>query len=475
MSSTYTSPAPPRAFLLLVAAGFFMQSLDTTILNTALPVMAQGLQVDALRMQPVIVAYTLTMALLIPASGWLADRFGTRPTYFFAVLVFALGSLLCALSQSLPQLVAARVVQGVGGAMLLPIGRLALLRNVAPERYIAALAMVTIAGQAGPLLGPPLGGWMVQYASWHWIFLINLPIAAFGLWAIRRYMPEDRIDEAPRFDLPGFLLVSVCMISLSLALDTHPDSTRAAWWMPALLATSVAAAAAYVWYARGRPGALFRLSLFREPNFSIGLIGNLLCRIGSNAVPFMLPLMLQLRLGFSPLAAGMMIVPAAIGGLITKRYVAGLVTRYGYRAFLQVNTVLVGASIMAFGLIDASWPLWVQIIPIVVFGASNSMQFAVMNGATLGGLKRADAGSGNSLFSMVQMLATGLGVTISASMMGALTESTGSTASGFSWTFVLLGGVTLLSGLIFRRVRTSPRGAVRDETGRPVPPADQSG
>lgn len=445
---------PSKAFLFLIGAGFFMQGLDTTIVNTALPAIAAGLGESPLQMQPVVVAYTLTMAMLIPASGWLADRFGTRDVYFAAILLFALGSLCCAGAQTLPQLIAARVLQGVGGAMLLPIGRLSLLRSVAPEQYIAALATVTIAGQIGPLLGPPLGGFLAQSASWPWIFLINVPIAFGGLWAVRRFMPEGRLEAAaPSFDAIGFLLVGACMVAFSLALDVPAGEHHADWAM-GLSGISVAAALAYIVHARRRAAPLFRLGLFAERNFGVGLVGNLVCRIGSNAVPFMLPLLLQLQLGFTPLNSGLMLVPAAAGGMIGRRFVTGLIKRYGYHLFLSVNTVVVGLAIAAFGLIEPGVPLALQILAIAIFGASNSMQFAVMNSATLRGLHPSDAGSGNSLFSMAQMLATGLGVTIGAALVNAIGTGLDSTAHGFRWAFIVLGLVTAVSALIFRRMRS---------------------
>src|SRR5580698_2956107 len=204
-----------KALLWIVAAGFFMQALDTTIVNTALPSMAHSLHVAALEMRPVVVAYALVMALLTPASGWLADRFGTRRVYFTAILIFVLGSLFCASAQSLNQLVMARVIQGIGGSMLLPIGRLAVLRSVTGEAYVSALAVISIAGQVGPIVGPTMGGWFVESFTWHWIFLINVPIGALGLLAVHRFLPDDAIADAPPFDFIGGALLSLCMVAFS--------------------------------------------------------------------------------------------------------------------------------------------------------------------------------------------------------------------------------------------------------------------
>ncbi|WP_274620160.1 multidrug transporter subunit MdtD [Herbaspirillum sp. C7C2] len=451
-SDPRSDPITQRALLWIVASGFFMQTLDTTIVNTALPAMARSLGEPVLNMHPVVVAYTLTMASLTPASGWLADRFGTRRMYFAAILLFVVGSILCAVAPTLPMLLAARVVQGLGGSMLLPVGRLAVLRAVPGAQYIAALASISIAGQLGPVVGPVLGGWLVQSLSWHWIFLINVPIGVVGMAAVLRFLPDDSLADTPRFDLLGCALLSACMVAFSLALDVPFDTQRGAW-SAALFLLAAATVLGYWWHARGHARPLFRLGLFGEPNFSIGLAGNLVCRIGSSAVPFLLPLLLQVRLGYSPLHAGMLLLPAAIAGTIAKPWIAPLVKRHGYDRFLLVNTAIVGVSIVSFALITPGWPLAAAIVQLAVFGASNSMQFAAMNSVTLKGLRKDDAGSGNSLFSMVQMLAIGLGVTIGGTMVNAFKSPEGAaTNASFQITFVIVGVITLVSAWVFRRM-----------------------
>jgi EmrB/QacA subfamily drug resistance transporter len=450
-----TRSASHTPLLWIVAVGFFMQALDTTIVNTALPSMARDLHAAPLAMQSIVVAYTLTMALLTPASGWLADRFGTRRVYFISIALFVLGSLACASAHTVNQLVLARVLQGIGGSMLLPIGRLAVLRTISGEAYVAALAMVSVAGQIGPILGPTLGGWFVESFSWHWIFLINVPIGAVGMYAVRRFLPHDAHHDAPPFDFIGCALLSLCMVSFSLALDC-PFQTHRGSWSALLFVIAAASAFAYIPYARRSRNPIFRLALFREPNFSVGLIGNLLCRIGSSAVPFLLPLLMQLELGYSPLHSGLMMIPIAIAATISKRWIARLVKRYGYDTFLLVNTMLVGASIVAFALFSPSFPLAAEIAILALFGASNSMQFAAMNSVTLKGLSIKDAGSGNSLFSMVQTLAIGLGVSIGGSLVQVFQGEFGSAATGFKMSFVCMGVVTLLSGVVFRRLDREP-------------------
>jgi DHA2 family multidrug resistance protein-like MFS transporter len=446
-----TSSSPQKALLWIVASAFFMQTLDTTIVNTALPAMAASLGVSPLSMQPVIVAYSLTMAMLIPASGWLADRFGTRLVYFYAILIFVLGSVFCAFAGSLNQLIAARVIQGIGGSMLLPIGRLAVLRSVSSEQYITALSFISIAGQVGPLFGPTLGGFLVQAASWHWIFLINVPIGVVGLLAVRRFLKSDALAEPLPFDIIGCVLLSVCMVAFSLAMDAPPDAHRGVW-LATGIGVSALSAALYVAHAKRRPHPLFRLGLFREPNFAVGLIGNLVCRIGCAAVPFLLPLLMQLQLGYSPLQSGLMMLPAAIAGVIAKPCIGPLVRRHGYETFLLVNTLVTGLAIMSFAFISPQWPLAIEIVQLAIFGAANSMQFAAMNSVTLKGLKPHDAGAGNGLFSMVQMLAVGLGVTLGGGLVSVFSGQPTGTGTGFALTFLVVGAITLVSAWIFRKL-----------------------
>lgn len=298
------------------------------------------------------------------------------------------------------------------------------------------------------------------------MFLINVPIGIAGMIAVQRYLPANAGTAAPRFDLPGCALVSLSMIAFSLAVDVPAQSHRAAW-SSALFALGLVSALLYVPYARRRPDPLFKLALFREPNFSVGLLGNLVCRIGSSAVPFLVPLLLQLELGYTPLHSGLMMLPAALAGAVAKRWIAPLIHRYGYDTFLLVNTLIVGGSIVAFALISRGTPIVLELAVLAVFGAANSMQFAAMNSVTLKGLSHADAGSGNSLFSMVQMLAMGLGVSIGGTLVSLFASHGGSTLAGFRMSFVCVGLVTLASALIFRRIDEShASGQARQRAGR---------
>ncbi len=452
-----------RPLLWLVALAIFMQMLDSTIVNTALPAMARSLGESPLQMQSVVFSYALAVATFIPASGWIADRFGTRRTFLVAIILFTVGSLACALAQQLPQLVAARVLQGIGGAMLLPVGRLAVMRSVPRDQFLRAMSFIAIPALIGPLLGPTLGGWLVQVASWHWVFLINLPIGVVGWLVATRVMPDHRALQRTRFDLAGYLMLAVGMLALSLALDgmSALGSPRA---LVILLAVGGLAALAGYWlHAASHPAPLFPLALFKVASFRIGILGNLFSRIGTGAMPMLIPLLFQVGLGMSPLHAGMMMIPVALAGMASKRGAVALVQRFGYRRILMVNTVLVGLAMATFTLITAQQPLGWRIVQMALFGAVNSLQFTVMNTVTLRDLDRTQDSAGNSLLSMVMMLAAGFGAATAGSLLAAFGQHlpVGQDAlAALRATFLSVGGITLTSTLVFWQLadtRPEPR------------------
>jgi EmrB/QacA subfamily drug resistance transporter len=439
--------------LWLVALGFFMQTLDATIVNTALPAMARSLGESPLRMQSVVVAYSLTMAMLIPATGWLADRFGTRRVYVGAIALFVLGSVLCALAPDLNLLVAARVVQGAGGAMLLPVGRLVVLRTIPRERFLQAMSFVAIPGLVGPLLGPTLGGWLVEVASWHWIFFINVPVGIVGVLATLRFMPVPAPVAVKRFDLAGYVLLAFGMVAVSLALDGLSGLGLRQASVLFLMIFGLASLTAYWLHALRRPDPLFSPRLFRVGSLRIGLLGNLFSRLGSACMPFLIPLLLQVTMGYSPVEAGMMMLPVALASMSMKRVTTPLIVRHGYRRVLVVNTLLVGLTMAGFGLVSPGQPLALTILLLALFGAVNSMQFTAMNTLTLKDLETGTASSGNSLLSMVQMLAMGMGVAAAGAVLAAFTAHYGmdgvQTLQAFRASFVCMALITMASAAIF--------------------------
>jgi EmrB/QacA subfamily drug resistance transporter len=466
-------PASQKVLLWLVASGFFMQTLDSTIVNTALPAMARSLNESPLRMESVIIAYSLTMAMLIPASGWLADRLGTRTVFFTAIVLFMFGSVLCSASSSLRELTAARVLQGAGGSMLLPVGRLVVIRSVPRAQFLQAMSFVTIPGLVGPLIGPTLGGWLAEYSSWHWIFLINVPVGAIGAIATLRFMPQLRQARTDGFDLTGYLMIALAMVAISLGLDGLSELHLRHAAVVVLLVFGLAALSAYWLHAAQRPRPLFSTQLFAIPTFSIGLLGNLFARIGSGSVPFLLPLTLQIGLGHTPAQAGVMMIPTAAAAILTKRQVAPLILHFGYRRVLIINTALVGVSIASFGLIGPNEPVWLRIVQLAIFGAVNSLQFTAMNTLTLKDLDAEKASSGNSLLSMVQMVSMSFGVATAAALLTEFTQvldADGAAVSrsvhllhAFQATFVTVGLITAAAAWIFSQLSRNVSGAAQHE------------
>lgn len=454
--------------LWLVATAVFMQMLDTTIVNTALPSMAISLGESPLRMQAVAASYSLAVAMLIPASGWLSDRVGTRRVFVAAIALFTIGSLACAVSRDLAQLVASRVLQGVGGAMLLPVGRLTVLRVVPRREFLAAMSFVTLPGLIGPLVGPTLGGWLVEVASWHWIFLINLPLGVAGTFAALKLMPDLR-ESVGRFDLTGYLLLAFGMVTVSLSLNAMADRLPRHGVTLLLLVFGLASLTAYWLHAARTARPLFPLALFKVHTFSVGLLGNLFSRIGSGGMPYLIPLLMQVAIGYSPMHAGMMMIPAALAGMFSKRMVVRLVRTLGYRRVLVGNTLLVGAVMASFALVRPGLPVWIHALQFACFGAVNSLQFTAMNTLVLRDLDEELASSGNSLLSMVMMLAISMGVAVAGGLLsafgGGATYDQGNTLSAFRWSFVCVGLVTMASAAIFAQLeptRTIPESAVQE-------------
>ncbi|MCL1101416.1 multidrug transporter subunit MdtD [Shewanella saliphila] len=438
----------------VVAIAFFMQSLDGTILNTALPAMARDLNEDPLRMQGVIIAYMLTVALLIPASGWIADRFGTKKIFFSAIVLFSFGSLLCALSNSLDMLIGARVVQGLGGALMLPVGRLVVLRAYPRSELVRIMGFITIPGLLGPLIGPTMGGWMVQYLTWHWIFLINLPVGLVGCYAAFKFIPDLRGKQKSRFDSLGFVLFGAAMLLITIAMEGLGELHLPHLRVMLLLFAGMACLIAY-WLQAGRvANPLFSPSLFNTRTFAIGLFGNLFARLGSGALPFLVPLLLQVALGYSPSQAGMSMLPLAAAAILAKSLARPIIDRLGYRLVLTANTLALGIMLASIGLVSEQTPYWLLLALLAILGAINSLQFTAMNAVTLIDLDDENASSGNSLLSVVGQLSLSLGVACAGALLGGFSADVGSATqatvlSAFQLTFLSVGVMTIFAAAIF--------------------------
>ncbi|WP_029685113.1 DHA2 family efflux MFS transporter permease subunit [Tatumella saanichensis] len=432
----------------IAAMAFFMQALDATILNTALPAIAQSLDRPPVAMQSAVISYTLTVAMLIPVSGWLADRFGTRRVFIAAVTLFALGSLFCALSGSLSALVISRIIQGIGGAMMMPVARLALLRAYPRSELLPVLNFVTMPGLVGPVLGPVLGGVMVTYASWHWIFLINIPIALTGIFFARKYMP-DFTTPKHSFDFFGFLLFGLGLVLISVGIELLGEQLVSAWLASVALVGGIVLLLIYIKHAHHHRAPLIGLPMFKTHTFSIGIAGNIATRLGTGSVPFLMPLMLQVGFGYSALLAGCIMVPTAIGSILAKSLVTRVLRQCGYRRTLVGVTLLIGLFVASFALQTPSLPFILLLVPLFIMGMCMSMQFTAMNTLTLGDLTDDNASAGNSVLAVTQQLAISFGVAVSAAVLRLWQNFTVTPLSDFHMTFLSMGIITLLSAVIF--------------------------
>ena len=443
-----------RLLVLLVSIGFFMQGLDTTIINTALPNIAVHLGQDPLSMHSVVVAYVLSVAACIPLSGWLADRFGVRNTYFAAIVIFTLASLGCGFASSYTELLLYRVLQGVGGALLMPVGRLAMLKIIPRDQFLSAMSLMSLAGLLGPLMGPALGGWMVEYASWQWIFLINLPMGLLGAWMTFKIMPNVKEVTVKSFDFMGFVLLFIAMVGLSLGIENFADPTQSLWLSIVLIGLSLAAMAGYAYHAHNHQNALFRSQLFANKGFTIGILGNSFARLGGNAIPFILPLMLQVVFGFDALTTGLLMIPGVLGSLASKPLIRKLIQVLGYRRFLLINTLLLGLCIASFALTHADLPLWLLTLHLFIFGLFNSLQFVAMNTFTLKDLSQHNASNGNSFLSMIMMLAMSIGVALAGTLVNVLSGYLGSAhlEQAFQLSLICLGAINLIAAAIFWQI-----------------------
>lgn len=446
------TPTQEKYLPYVLAVALFMQILDATILNTSLPQMAEALGESPLKMQWAVISYALTLAIFIPISGFLADKYGTRKVFLSAIVIFSIGSLMCAISPTLDILIGSRIVQGIGGAMMTPVARLILVKSYPRNKLLTVMNFAVIPALIAPLVGPVLGGYIVQYFSWHWIFLINIPMGLLGFVMGTKLVPA-LFEDAKHLDWAGFALFAAAACGFTLAVEFGSQSGRGLYGLlPALIASALIGA--YVWHAKRRQAPLFPLSLFKVRTFRIGIVGNLFTRLGISAVPFLLPLLLQVVFKYSPSQAGWLLAPIAVGAIGIKPWVSKIIQRYSYRKVLVSNTILLGILIIILAQFnDPSY--WIWFIPIlVIMGACNSMQFSAMNTLTIGDLEGTQTSSGNSLMAVNQQLAIGFGIAFGAAMLNLLRERMElDMLMAFQTTYWILGILTILSGLQFLRLQ----------------------
>jgi EmrB/QacA subfamily drug resistance transporter len=451
---------------LIVACALFMENLDATVLSTALPAIARDLHQSPIQLKLALTSYLLTLAVFIPASGWVADRFGTRIIFRLAILIFALGSALCGFADSIGTLVAARAFQGIGGAMMVPVGRLVILRTIPRSELVGALAWLTIPALIGPVLGPPVGGFITTYFHWRWIFWINLPMAALGMVLATLFVPNVRGETISRFDYLGFVLSGIGLaglVSASAALDAAGVPL---WIVAILFVAGSISVVLYVFHARRTESPILDLRLLRYPTFRAGIVGGSFFRIGVGSMPLLLPLQLQLGFGMTPLNSGLLTFVAAVGAIGMKTAAGTILKRLGFRTVLISNAIISGAMIAAPAFFLATTPITIMLAVLFVGGFFRSLQFTCINAISFAEIDQPEMSQATSFTSAFQQIALSLGITVGASILQfSLVIRHGHTlaASDFPAAFLVVGVIAVVSLLSFMRL---PKDAGEEVAGR---------
>ncbi len=434
-----------RVIALIVASAMLMENIDATVLATALPTMARDFGVDAPAMSIALTSYLLSLAIFIPASGKMADRFGSRTVFRAAILVFVVGSILCAIAPTLTLLVLARLVQGIGGAMMMPVGRLVLMRSVARKDMVSAMSWLLIPALIGPIVGPPLGGFIVTYLDWRWIFYINVPIGIIGMIFVSIYIDEVKGKPSGPFDTVGFILSGVSLGSLlfGFELSSHEGQGAAAIF---LIAVGLLFGIAYLKHARSHPSPIMDFLLMKIPSFGTSVIAGSLTRITQGAQPFLLPLLFQVGFGLSAAAAGQIVISTALGAMAMKPLARAVFRRIGFRTSLVANGII---GTVGYGLCAAfrpDWPIWVIFVVLVLSAFFMSFQFTAYNTIAYDEISQDKMSAATSFYTTFQQLMLSLGICI-----GALALHTSMAASGnsepalgdFSSAFIVVAVISL--------------------------------
>jgi EmrB/QacA subfamily drug resistance transporter len=442
----------------LIAVAFFMESLDTTILNTGVPTIAAALHVAPLSMKSVLASYTLSLAVFIPISGWMADRFGTRRVFASAIGIFTLGSFLCGISSTIHALVACRILQGCGGSMMVPVGRLTLVRTFAKSELIRAMSFVSIPALIGPMLGPIAGGLIVGYFHWRLIFFVNIPIGLVGLVLVYLHLPDYREPRTDPLDVAGLILFGSGVGLLSYVLEVFGEHTLSTQEILGLLAVSIALLAGYGFHATKAAHPMLHLTLFRISTFRASVAGSFVTRLGIGGIPFLFPLLYQVGLGFTPIQSGLLMMPQAIAAMSLKMTMPRILARFGYRAVLVSNTLFIGVQILLFATIGIRTPVWLIVAEVFCYGFFTSLQYTSMNTLVYADVTEEQASSASSIASTMQQMAISFGVA-SASLVTAFFIPDRHTSNplefihGVHRAFFVLGGMTLLSTIVFRELK----------------------
>ncbi len=461
---------------LVVACAFFMETFTGTVITTALPAMARSFGSDPVRLSLGVTAYMLSLAIFIPLSGWVADRFGSRTVFRAAIGLFTLASVFCGLSNNLAELVLARVVQGVGGAMMVPVGRLVLFRSVDRTEYVRAMAWMTVPAFIGPIVGPPVGGFITTYLTWRWVFFLNVPIGVLGMVLVTYLIENYREPVARPLDWLGFVLSGVSLASILYSLDLAAHGTRGdAMGFLALLAAGIAVGVLAVLHALRHPVPLLNLSLFRFPTFALSVWGGLFFRVSAGSIPFLLPVFLQVGLGMTAFVSGILIFADALGNCAMNAVAPTALRRFGFRTVVVWNAVISAAAMAGCAAFDADTPHLVIFAAFFAFGFMRSLQYNALSTLQYADIPSLELSGATSFAQMVQQLCSGAGVALGAVLLQLMLALRGAGVAALGardvrMVFVVIGLVALPSILFFRRFGTDAGAAL---VGRRPAPREQ--
>ena len=411
---------------LIVATALFMENVDSSVIATSLPEISRDIGVDPIALKLALTSYLLSLAVFIPISGWMADKFGARTVFRAAIVVFTLGSLACGFAVSLPDLVLYRIIQGMGGAMMVPVGRLVILRMVPKHELVSALAWLVVPALIGPMIGPPLGGFITTYFHWRWIFWINIPIGIVGFWLATKYIEDIREENVPPLDVSGFVLSGIGLTGLAFGFTTIGQELLPFWLSASMIVVGAVVMYFYVRHARTHPAPLIDLKLLSVQTFRVSVVGGSLFRIGVGAMPFLLPLMFQLGFGLNALQSGLLTFAGAAGAMLMRASVAPILRRFGIKRVLVVNTVVAAGFIAAAGFFEPGTPYFIVIAVLFIGGFFRALQFSTLNSLAFADLGSSTMSQATSFTSVAQQISVSAGVAVAAMVLESLRYVRGS-------------------------------------------------
>lgn len=440
--------------LIIVALAMFMEAVDATVINTAIPAMAQSLDVSPIDLKIALISYLISLAIFIPISGWVADKLGTKKVFMSAIVIFTVSSIWCGITHNLSELVLGRIVQGFGGALTMPIGRLIIVRACERHELVSKMSIVVMVSALGLMLGPVLGGFITNHFSWRWIFWINIPVGMVTFILAGFLFPDMPPRPVPKLDIFGFLLFGTGLASLTLGLAIISEHDIHKSFATLIIVLSILLIILYSLHSRKKDYPIVKTDLLKLRTFRTSVIGNLLSRIGFGGVPFLIPLLLQIVLGYSPQLSGMLLAPTAFGVLIVKPLSLPILRFFGYKNFLTLNTLLVGISLLSFACVSSHTSVYAIAFYTFIYGFFVALQFTGMNSLAYANISHENVSAATSIMSTVQQLSQSFGVAISAILISIFTSKANGnqhllTESIFQHTFITMGFLTLFSSIVF--------------------------